>query len=452
MFETLTERITAALKRMTGRGVLRPEDVDVALREVRLALLEADVNFRVVKEFTDKVKERAVGAEVTASLSPAQQVVKIVHEELVRLLGGEEAAIGLLYAPAPPTVVLLVGLQGSGKTTTSVKLALLARREGHRPALVALDLRRPAAVDQLRMLAEREKVPFFSGRGPVEEIARQAIADAQKAGADVVILDTAGRQQVDQELMDELVRLKGAVPVSDTLLVADAMTGQEAVNVGVAFDEAVRIDGVILSKLDGDARGGAALSLRAATGKPVRFAGVGEKPTDLEVFHPDRMASRILGMGDVLTLIEKAQASIDEETAAKLERSVRSGRLTFDDLLLQMRQLRQMGSLEGVVSMLPGAGKLKEQVAGPEAEREVRKMEAVILSMTSAERTHPERIDGSRRRRIARGSGTQVADVNRVLKSREQMELLLKQLTGGQPGKGGRGGLDMGKLMGMRPR
>ena len=452
MFETLTERITAALKRMTGRGVLRPEDVDVALREVRLALLEADVNFRVVKEFTDKVKERAVGAEVTASLSPAQQVVKIVHEELVRLLGGEEAAIGLLYAPAPPTVVLLVGLQGSGKTTTSVKLALLARREGHRPALVALDLRRPAAVDQLRMLAEREKVPFFSGQGPVEEIARQAIADAQKAGADVVILDTAGRQQVDQELMDELVRLKGAVPVSDTLLVADAMTGQEAVNVGVAFDEAVRIDGVILSKLDGDARGGAALSLRAATGKPVRFAGVGEKPTDLEVFHPDRMASRILGMGDVLTLIEKAQASIDEETAAKLERSVRSGRLTFDDLLLQMRQLRQMGSLEGVVSMLPGAGKLKEQVAGPEAEREVRKMEAVILSMTSAERTHPERIDGSRRRRIARGSGTQVADVNRVLKSREQMELLLKQLTGGQPGKGGRGGLDMGKLMGMRPR
>ena len=452
MFETLTERITAALKRMTGRGVLRPEDVDVALREVRLALLEADVNFRVVKEFTDKVKERAVGAEVTASLSPAQQVVKIVHEELVRLLGGEEAAIGLLYAPAPPTVVLLVGLQGSGKTTTSVKLALLARREGHRSALVALDLRRPAAVDQLRMLAEREKVPFFSGRGPVEEIARQAIADAQKAGADVVILDTAGRQQVDQELMDELVRLKGAVPVSDTLLVADAMTGQEAVNVGVAFDEAVGIDGVILSKLDGDARGGAALSLRAATGRPVRFAGVGEKPTDLEVFHPDRMASRILGMGDVLTLIERAQASIDEETAAKLERSVRSGRLTFDDLLLQMRQLRQMGSLEGVVSMLPGAGRLKEQVAGPEAEREVRKMEAVILSMTSAERTHPERIDGSRRRRIARGSGTQVADVNRVLKSREQMELLLKQLTGGQPGKGGRGGLDMGRLMGMRPR
>jgi signal recognition particle subunit SRP54 len=252
--------------------------------------------------------------------------------------------------------------------------------------------------------------------------------------------------------MDELGRLEKAVPVTDTLLVADAMTGQEAVNVGLAFDQAVGIDGVILTKLDGDARGGAALSLRAATGKPVRFAGVGEKPTDLEVFHPDRMASRILGMGDVLSLIEKAQASIDEETAAKLERSVRTGRITFDDLLLQMRQLRQMGSLDSVMSMLPGAAKLKDQVAGPEAEREVRKMEAVILSMTIAERSHPERIDGSRRRRIARGSGTQVADVNRVLKSREQMEVLMKQLTGGKPGKPGKGGLDIGRLMGMRPR
>ena len=449
MFETLTERISAALKKMSGRGVLRPEDVELALREVRLALLEADVNFRVVKDFTDKVKERAVGAEVTKSLSPAQQVVKIVHEELVRLLGGEEAAIGLRYAPAPPTVVLLAGLQGSGKTTTSVKLALLARREGHRPALVALDLRRPAAVDQLRTLAEKEKVPFFSGQGPVEEIARQAVAGGQKAGADFIVLDTAGRLQVDEELMDELARLKRAVPVTDTLLVADSMTGQEAVNVGTAFDKAIGIDGVILTKLDGDARGGAALSLRAATGKPVRFAGVGEKPSDLEVFHPDRMASRILGMGDLLTLIERAQASIDTETATQMERNVRSGRITFDDLLVQMRQLRQMGPLENVVAMLPGAAKLKGQVAGPEAEGEVRKMESVILSMTRDERSHPERIDGSRRRRIARGSGTQVADVNRVLKSREQMEQLMKQLTGGKAGKGG---FDMGKLMGMRPR
>jgi signal recognition particle subunit SRP54 len=449
VFETLTERIAAALKKMTGRGVLRPEDVELALREVRLALLEADVNFRVVKDFIEKVKERAVEAEVTTSLSPAQQVVKIVKEELVRLLGGDEPAVALRYAPAPPTIVLLAGLQGSGKTTTSVKLALLARRDGHRPALVALDLRRPAAVDQLGLLAEREKVPFFSGEGPVEEIARQAVASAQKAGADFIILDTAGRLQVDQELMDELARLKEAVPVTDTLLVADAMTGQEAVNVGVAFDKAIGIDGVILTKLDGDARGGAALSLRAATGKPVRFAGIGEKPTDLEVFHPDRMASRILGMGDMLTLIEKAQASIDQDTAAQMERNVRSGRITFDDLLVQMRQLRQMGPLENVVAMLPGAARLKDQVAGPEAERDVRRMEAVIQSMTRAERSHPDRIDGSRRRRIARGSGTQVADVNRVLKAREQMEQMMKQLTGG---KAGRGGFDVGKLMGMRPR
>jgi signal recognition particle subunit SRP54 len=449
VFETLTERISTALKKMSGRGVLRPEDVEAALREVRLALLEADVNFRVVKEFSERVRERAVGAEVTKSLSPAQQVVKIVQEELVRLLGAEEAATGLRYAAAPPTIVMLVGLQGSGKTTTAVKLARLARNEGHHPAVVALDLRRPAAVDQLRLLAERERIPFFSGQGAVEEIARQAIADARTAGADVVVLDTAGRLQVDQELMAELVRLKQAVGATETLLVADAMTGQEAVNVGTAFDQAVGIDGVILTKLDGDARGGAALSLRVATGRPVRFAGVGEKAGDLEVFHPDRMASRILGMGDVLSLIEKAQANIDQDTATQLEKNVRAGRVTFDDLLVQMRQLRQLGSLESVVAMLPGAGQLKEQVKGPEADREVRKMEAVIQSMTRAERVHPERIDGSRRRRIAKGSGTQVADVNRVLRSREQMEQLMKQLSGGRPG---RGGLDLSRLMGMRPR
>jgi signal recognition particle subunit SRP54 len=449
VFETLTERISAALKKMSGRGILRPEDVETALREVRLALLEADVNFRVVKEFSEKVRERAVGAEVLQSLSPAQQVVKIVNEELVRLLGAEEAATGLRYAATSPTVVMLVGLQGSGKTTSAVKLARLALNEGHHPALVALDLRRPAAVEQLRMLAERERIPFFSGEGDVEEIAKQAITEARKAGADVVILDTAGRLQVDQELMAELVRLKQAVGATETLLVADAMTGQEAVNIGSAFDQAIGIDGVILTKLDGDARGGAALSLRLATGRPVRFAGVGEKATDLEVFHPDRMASRILGMGDVLSLIEKAQASIDQDTAAQLERNVRAGRVTFDDLLIQMKQLRQLGSLESVVAMLPGAGQLKDQVKGPEADREVRKMESIILSMTRGERAHPERIDGSRRRRIAKGSGTQVADVNRVLKSREQMEQLMKQLSGGKPG---RGGFDLGRLMGARPR
>src|SRR5438309_3800032 len=303
MFETLTERVSAALKKMSGRGVLRPEDVEAALREVRLALLEADVNYRVVKDFSEKVRERTAGAEVLKSLSPAQQVVKVVHEELVGLLGGEEAATGLGYASSPPTVVMLVGLQGSGKTTTAVKLARLARNDGHHPAVVALDLRRPAAVEQLRLLAERDGVPFFSGQGPVEKIAGQAIADARKSGADVVILDTAGRLQVDQELMAELVRLQQAVGATETLLVADAMTGQEAVNVGAAFDQAVGIDGVVLTKLDGDARGGAALSLRVATGRPVRFAGVGEQAADLEVFHPDRMASRILGIGDVVSMI-----------------------------------------------------------------------------------------------------------------------------------------------------
>ena len=448
MFETLTERISAALRKMSGRGVLKPEDVVTALREVRLALLEADVNFRVVKDFSERVKERAVGSEVLSSLSPAQQVVKIVHEEIVALLGADGPP-GLRYSPTPPTVVMLVGLQGSGKTTTCVKLALLARREGHRPAVVALDLRRPAAVDQLRMLAERESVLFLTGEGAVEEIAGRAVADARRAGADVVILDTAGRLQVDQELMAELVRLKAALTVAETLLVADAMTGQEAVNVGAAFDREIGIDGIVLTKLDGDARGGAALSLRVATGRPVRFAGVGEKPGDLEVFHADRMASRILGMGDMLTLIERAQENIDLETAAKLEKNVRAGRITFDDLLLQMKQLRSMGSLESVVGMLPGAAQLKNQVTGPQAEREVRRMEAIILSMSRLERAHPEKIDGSRRRRIARGSGTEVADVNKVLKSREQMEGLIKQLTGG---RSGRGGMDIGRLMGMRPR
>lgn len=442
MFDSLTDRISGALRKMSGRGVLRQEDVEMALREVRLALLEADVNYKVVKEFGDRVRARAIGAEVLESLSPAQQVVKIVHEEIVEMLGG--TAAGLRYASQPPTVILLAGLQGSGKTTTSVKLALLARRDGHRPLLVGLDLRRPAAVEQLRMLAEREKIAFQSGQGAVEEIARRAIAEATRLGDDVVILDTAGRLQVDADLMAELVRLKKAVAVSETLLVVDSMTGQEAVSVGTAFDAAIGIDGIVLTKLDGDARGGAALSLRYTTGKQVRFVGVGEKPSDLEVFHPDRMASRILGMGDMLSLIERAQAGVDVEAAVKLERNVRAGRITFEDLLVQMRQLKSMGSLEQVIGMLPGGAQIKGQVAGPEAEREVGKMEAIILSMTSRERSNPNLIDGSRRRRIARGSGTQVADVNRVLKSREQMETLMKQFGGGRRGP------DLGRLLGRR--
>ncbi len=329
---------------------------------------------------------------------------------------------------------MLAGLQGSGKTTTAVKLALLARREGHKPMVVALDLRRPAAVDQLNKLAEREQIAFHSGQGAVEEIARAALKEASRLGNDIVILDTAGRLHIDAELMAELKRLKAGVPVTETLLVADAMTGQEAVKVGEAFATAVGLDGVILTKLDGDARGGAALSLRLATGQRIRLAGTGERPQDLEVFHAERMASRILGMGDVLSLIERAERTIDQEAAKEVESHMRSGHLTFDDFLVQVRQLRSMGSLEGLLDMVPGGAKLKGQIGGADTEREVRRMEAVILSMTARERTHPEIIDGARRRRIARGSGLQPADVNRVLKAREAMQQVAKQFGIGSRG------------------
>jgi len=443
VFEALGDRLAAALKKISGRGVLRPEEVEAGLREVRLALLEADVNFKVVKGFVDRVRSRLVGVEVSPGLTAPQQVVKAVNEELIELLGGNSE--GLRYSPAPPTVVMLTGLQGSGKTTTAVKLALLARRDGHRPMLVALDLRRPAAVDQLKMLAEREGLPFLAGQGSVEDIARDAIKEASRLGLDVVILDTAGRLHVDAELMQELVRLKAAVPVTETLLIADAMTGQEAVKVGEAFASAVGVDGVVLTKLDGDARGGAALSLRLATGQQIRFAGTGERPQDLEVFHAERMASRILGMGDVLGLIERAEESIDQEAAKEVESHLRSGHLTFDDFLIQVRQLRKMGSLEGILDMVPGGAALKGQVSGPDTEREVRRMEAVILSMTARERAHPEIIDGARRRRIARGSGLQPADVNRVIKARDAMQKLAKQFGAGN--RGSKAGL--GRLFGQ---
>jgi len=397
-----------------------------------MALLEADVNFKVVKEFIERVRARITGVEIAPGLTAPQQVVKAVNEELVELLGGNSE--GLRYGGSP-NVVMLVGLQGSGKTTTAIKLALLARRDGHRPMVAALDLRRPAAIDQLRTLAEREKVAFHSGEGPVENIAAAAVGEAQRLGLDVVILDTAGRLHVDGELMDELKRLKAKVPVTETLLVADSMTGQEAVKVGEAFSS-VGLDGVILTKLDGDARGGAALSLRSATGQQIRFAGTGEKPQDLEVFHAERMASRILGMGDVLTLIERAEQTVDKEKALEVERRMRAGHLTFDDFLTQIRQVRGMGPLEGMLDMIPGGKALKNQVAGQDTEKEVRRMEAIILSMTARERAHPELIDGARKRRIARGSGVQPADVNRLLKAREAMQKLAKQL-GGRGGKAG---------------
>jgi signal recognition particle subunit SRP54 len=450
MFESLSDRLGAVLKRISGRGVLRPEDVETALREVRMALLEADVSYKVVKVFGERVREQLVGTEVAEHLTPPQQVVKVVHDELIALLGANDR--GLRYADRPPTVVLLAGLQGSGKTTTAVKLALFARREGHRPMVVGLDLRRPAAVEQLRVLAEREKVGFHSGQGPVEEIARQALAAAARMGDDVVILDTAGRLALDEELMDELRRVRAAVPVTESLFVADSMTGQEAVTVGSAFHDAIGIDGVILTKLDGDARGGAALSLKYATGQTVRFAGIGEKPADLEVFHSDRMASRILGMGDMLTLIEKAERTVDREQAKQVERNLRSGHLTFDDFLVQIQQLRSMGSVASVIEMMPGAGQLKGQLADSDPEAEVNRMEAIILSMTRRERARPDVIDGSRRRRIAAGSGTQVADVNRLLKAREQMQQLVKQFGLGGTGGRGRGrrraGRGMGRLLG----
>ncbi|HEX9362643.1 MAG TPA: signal recognition particle protein [Candidatus Dormibacteraeota bacterium] len=440
MFETLSETLAAALKKISGRGVLRPEDVDAGLREVRLGLLEADVNFKVVKEFVEKARARLAGAEISPGLTAPQTVVKAVDAELVELLGGN--AEGLRYAAQPPTVVMLAGLQGSGKTTTAVKLALLARREGHRPLVVALDFRRPAALEQLQTLAERERVAF--GRG------EEAVAGAARLNCDVVILDTAGRLHVDTELMDELKELKSRVRVTETLLVADAMTGQEAVKVGEAFGRGIGVDGVILTKLDGDARGGAALSLRVATGQQIRFAGTGEKPADLEVFNAERMASRILGMGDVLSLIEKAEQVVDREKAAEVERHLRAGQLSFDDFLAQIRQLRGMGSLEGMLEMVPGGGRLKGQLAGADPEAEMKKMEAIILSMTARERAHPELIDGARKRRIARGSGMQPADINRLLKAREAMQKLARQFGAfNRQGRVGRVGIpQIGKLGG----
>jgi signal recognition particle subunit SRP54 len=430
LFEALGERLAAALKKITGRGVLRPEDVDAGLREVRLALLEADVNFKVVKEFVERVRARLTNAEISPGLTAPQTVVKAVHDELVELLGGNSE--GLRYASQPPTVVMLAGLQGSGKTTTAVKLALLARRDGHRPLVAALDFRRPAAVEQLKTLAERENIAFGKGE--------EAIAAAERLSCDVVILDTAGRLHVDAGLMEELKELKSRVHVTETLLVADSMTGQEAVKVGEAFGQGVGIDGVVLTKLDGDARGGAALSLRVATGQQIRFAGIGEKPDDLEVFHAERMASRILGMGDMLSLIEKAERSIDQTKAAEVEKHLRAGQLSFDDFLSQIRQVRGMGSLEGMLDMVPGGGALKGQLAGADPEKEMKRMEAIILSMTPKERANPQLIDGARKRRIARGSGVQPADINRLLKAREAMQKLAKQF-GSVGRKGKLGGL-----------
>ncbi len=439
MFEALSDRLAAALRRFSGRGRLTAEDVEVGLREVRVALLEADVNFRVARAFVDRIRERAVGSDVLESLTPGQQIVKIVNEELIALLGGEQRKIR--YQPHPPTVLMLVGLQGSGKTTTAAKLALAIRRDGHRPMLVAADIRRPAAVQQLQKLGLDNQIPVTTpdGNTKVPLLCKRGVAEAQRLNCDVVILDTAGRLQIDEPLLDELRDIRSTITVHETILTVDAMTGQEAVNVAKGFDEAVDVDGVILTKLDGDARGGAALSMRESIGKPIMYCGTGEKVSDLEPFAPDRMASRILGMGDVLTLVERAQEQFDQKKAEEMVERSFAGRLTMDDWLAQLRQLRSMGSLEGVLGMLPGGRKLMQQAgAAMPSEQDLGRMEAIVLSMTLQERRHPELIKGSRRKRIAAGSGTNIADVNRLLKGFEQMQGMFKSL-GGKGTKGVRG-------------
>ena len=453
MFDSLTDRLSAALKRFSGRGKLTKEDVEVGLREVRVALLEADVNFRVARAFVDRIRERAVGSEVLDSLTPGQQIVKIVDEELTALLGGEVRKIQ--YASQPPTVVMLIGLQGSGKTTSSVKLALAIRREGHRPLLVAADVQRPAAVAQLKKLGDDNTIPVAVPQGSSQkapQLAKRGVEEAKRLNCDVVIIDTAGRLQIDEPLLDELRQIRTLVTVNETILVVDAMTGQEAVNVGKGFNNAVNIDGVVLTKLDGDARGGAALSMREAIGKPIMYVGTGEKVSELEPFAPDRMASRILGMGDVLTLVERAQERVSETEARDLMERSMKGRLTMQDFVDQLRQVRSMGPLENVLGMMPGGRNLMKQAGGMmPSERDMNRMEAIVLSMTPHERIHPELIKGSRRKRIAAGSGTTLADVNKLLKGFEQMQSVFKAL-GGKPGKGLRGKARMlRELQGLDP-
>jgi signal recognition particle subunit SRP54 len=427
MFDTLGDKLNAALGPLRSRGKLDEEVISRSMREIRLALLEADVNFRVVKDFVARVKERALGQDVARSLTPGQQVVKIVHEELTALMGTGDSK--LVFASKGPTVILLAGLQGSGKTTAAAKLALLLRKEDRAPALVAADLQRPAAVDQLQQLGRQIQIPVFTGPEPVEA-ARVGIQQASAQGRDVVIVDTAGRLQIDEDLMAELGRIRDAVKPTNVLLVLDAMTGQEAVSVAEAFQERVAFDGVVLTKLDGDARGGAALSVKAVTGKPVKLASVGEKLDQLEYFYPDRMASRILGMGDVLTLIERAEEAASEEDQAAMEARMRAGEFSFDDFLTSYRMLRKMGPLKGVLGMIPGVG---NQLKGIDVdEGELSRVEAIVLSMTPQERRMPHLIDGSRRKRIAAGSGTDIQQVNKLLSARKQMQKMMKQMGKGK--------------------
>lgn len=430
VFSGLAERLQETFKKLRGKGRLTEEDVDLALKEVRRALISADVNFMVVKDFISRIRERAVGSDVLQSLTPAQQVIKIVRDELAALMGGTQSKINL--APAPPTVIMMVGLHGAGKTTTSAKLANLMRRQGRRPELVAADVYRPAAIKQLQVLGDQLNVPVFSMGDHVSppDIAKAAVEKARREGHDLVIIDTAGRLHIDEDLMGELRNIASIVKPHEILLVVDSMTGQDAVNVAKTFNENLTLTGVVLTKLDGDTRGGAALSVKAVTGCPIKFAGMGEKLDALEVFHPDRMADRILGMGDMLTLIEKAQANFDAEQVEKLNKRIKSMEFTLDDFLEHMNQVKKMGPLDQVLGMIPGLGNMKKMKDLQIDEKELVYAEAIISSMTPWERQNPQEINGNRRRRVAKGSGTSVQEVNRLLKQFEQTRKMMRQLVG----------------------
>lgn len=454
MFDSLHNKLESAFKKIRGRGTISPKDIELTMKEVRMALLEADVNFKVAKEFCDNVGQKALGEEVVKSLTPDQTIIKLVHDQLVETMGSGAAELNLRVAP--PAILMLVGLQGSGKTTTVGKLGRYLKETLKRtPLLVPADVYRPAAIEQLKTLGAQLKLDVFDSareQDPVD-IAKAALQFAGKSGFDTLVIDTAGRLQIDQELMHELQEISDAVQPHEILLVADAMTGQEAVNVAKGFDQALEIDGLILTKLDGDARGGAALSMRAVTGKPIKFIGVGEKLDALEVFHPDRMASRILGMGDVMTLIEKAVKEVSVEDSLDLQKKIKKNEFSFEDFLSQMRTVKKMGSITSLASMIPGMGKLVKDVNPDDVDREMKHVEAIILSMTVAERRNPAIINGSRRKRIAKGSGTSVEEVNRLLKQFLEMKKMMGKLS--KMGMGGMmnlfGGKGLPNLPGFKP-
>lgn len=439
-FESLSDKLQNIFKNLRGKGKLTESDVKAALKEVKMALLEADVNFKVVKQFVKSVEERAIGSEVMTSLTPGQMVIKIVNEEMVSLMGSETTEI-LLRPQNEITVIMMTGLQGAGKTTTTAKIAGKLKAKGRKPLLVGCDVYRPAAIEQLKINGDKQGVEVFAmgtGHKPVN-IAKAALEHAAKNGHNVVIIDTAGRLHIDEDMMNELIEIKENVEIDQTLLVVDAMTGQDAVNVSSTFNEKIGIDGVILTKMDGDTRGGAALSVRAVTGKPILYIGMGEKLSDLEQFHPDRMASRILGMGDVLTLIEKAEAIVDEQKAKELEKKFRKAEFGFDDYLEQMQQIKKMGSLEDIIGMIPGMGDQLKGAQMPD-EKVLARTEAIIYSMTPEERSNPSILNVSRKNRIAKGAGVDIAEVNRLIKQHEQSKKMMKQLSGMMGGKGGKKG------------